>query len=181
MEKASDIIKLSDYNYAWPQLAAAEELKLRHALRSLTTTIEHIGSTSIPGIRAKPVIDLMIGVNSLEAAHATIAPLSNHSYGYWEENPFKEHFFFVKRLPADDGGGRSHHVHVVEKSSDFWSSQILFRDYLRQHPTACAFYERIKCELAEKFRNDHDGYTNGKTEFVQEILKKAGFIESGKF
>lgn len=173
MSEISDSIFLVDYNSDWPRMAELEITYLKKILGEIDATYEHIGSTSIPNIIAKPIIDIMVGVTSLEDARATIDKLEAISYSYWRDNPFKEHFFFVKGLPLTGGSGRTHHVHVIEKNSPFWIDQLLFRDYLRGNRSALKAYEDLKRNIAVTFKHDRDGYTEAKTEFVRSILTNA--------
>jgi GrpB-like predicted nucleotidyltransferase (UPF0157 family) len=173
MSLPNDYIEIADYDPSWPAMADAEISFLKTIVCLEGSEFEHIGSTAIPGISAKPIIDLMLGVNSLDDARLAIQPLENVGYSYWRDNPFKEHFFFVKGLPLVEGPRRTHHVHLIRKNSDFWRSQILFRDYLRQHWVDALKYQQLKIRLADRFREDRDGYTNAKTEFVNAILLKA--------
>jgi GrpB-like predicted nucleotidyltransferase (UPF0157 family) len=113
----SDQIIISDHNPNWPKIAELEISFLKSILSEFTIDIEHIGSTAIPNLASKPIIDLMIGLQNLEQADQVIHILEKNNYSYWQENPFKEHFFFVKRLSEKTGSARSHHVHVVQKVS----------------------------------------------------------------
>lgn len=175
MTNTNDYISLSKYDDEWPSMARNEINYLKKIIPHLIVDIEHIGSTSIPNLDAKPIIDIMVGVTSLDDARSTIEPMEQIGYSYWKDNPFTEHFFFVKGLPSIGGNGRSHHVHVIERDSDFWIMQILFRDYLRNHHNEAENYLKLKIDLAKKFKNDRDSYTSGKTEFVHSILRKAGY------
>ena len=172
-EKSNDSIFLTSYDPRWPEMAELEKKILRETLSSITCEIEHVGSTSIPNLGAKPVIDLMIGVASLAEAEKTIEPLEKIGYSFWSENSNKWHFFFVKGLPSLGGTGRSHHVHVVDRNHNFYLKQILFRNYLRENPKSAHDYFELKIKLSQKFHDDRDAYTNGKTEFVNSILAKA--------
>lgn len=170
---SQDQISIVSYNPKWPDLAEAEKTLLRTLLPHLNFEIEHIGSTAIPDLPAKPVIDLVVGVESISHAEATIETLEKAGYSYWRDNPNKWHFFFVKGLPLAGGAGRTHHVHIVEKGHSFYRKQILFRDFLRANPDAAKDYLKLKFDLANKFADDREAYTNGKSEFVNAILQKA--------
>ncbi len=175
MKQNEDSIFLVSPDSNWKQLATSEIDAICDLLQDNINSIEHIGSTAIPNIKAKPVIDIMAGVATLEDARTCISILENFGYSYWTDNPFPEHFFFVKGLPSEGGSVRTHHLHIVLRSSDFWEMQVKFRDYLNKNPNYASEYENLKLELAKKFENDRDGYTNGKTEFVHSILRKAGY------
>ena len=150
---------------------------LRQTLGSaLIARIQHFGSTAVPGLAAKPVIDLLMGVTSLEVAKRTaIAPLQTLNYSYWADNPDPARLFFVKNLPRPDipgSGPRTHHLHMVEARSPLWE-RLRFRDYLRQHPEERDRYAQLKRQLAEQFRSDREAYTQAKTDYINSVMQKA--------
>jgi GrpB-like predicted nucleotidyltransferase (UPF0157 family) len=137
----------------------------------LITRIEHFGSTSVPGLAAKPIIDILVGVKSLvRAKQIAIAPLATLDYTYWYDNPDPERMFFVKGLPPNSP--RTHHIHMVEPNSRMWA-QLAFCEYLRQHPDEAARYARLKYQLAQQFTHDREGYTKGKTAYIESVMHKA--------
>lgn len=167
-----DEIIIVDYDPGWPEKYEQEAARLRAALDpSLIIRIEHIGSTSIPNLPAKPIIDLLVGVTSLDRARQEAIPaLEALGYAFWFDNPDKDHLFFVKGLPPNSP--RSHHVHIVEMNNDHWDS-VVFRDYLRAHPAEAARYAALKRDLAVRYRADREAYTEAKGDFVREIMEKA--------
>lgn len=170
---SSDNIFLAPYDFRWPKLADDEKQLLRSQLPNIKFEIEHIGSTAIPGLAAKPIIDLLVGVDSIADAASAIEPLEHIGYSFWRDNPNKWHFYFVKGLPLAGGPGRTHHVHIVEMNTDYYREKVLFRDYIRANPESAQAYLDLKSELALKYPNDREAYTNGKTEFINVILAKA--------
>jgi GrpB-like predicted nucleotidyltransferase (UPF0157 family) len=135
--------------------------------------IQHVGSTAIPNMPAKPIIDIQIAVDSLdEIKQIAIEKLNTLDYQYWKENPDPERLFFAKGMPPF-GEKRSHHVHVVELNSHHWKEKIQFRNYLRSHPEAANEYKSLKIKLSEKYKYNREKYTEDKTEFIQSILKIA--------
>ena len=170
----SDRIDIVPYNSEWVNLACAEISKLHEVLRFKTIIdIQHVGSTAIPGIAAKPIIDLQIAVTSLEEIKiVAISVLNKIGYEYWYENPDPERLFFVKGMPPF-GEKRTHHVHIVESDSRHWHEKILFRDYLIAHPEIAHEYEQLKIELAHRYSYDREQYTKEKTTFIKNILQKA--------
>ncbi len=170
---SDDAIVLVPYNEKWPGMAREEIVAIRAAVPNLNFEIEHVGSTAVPGLLAKPVLDLLIGVDSLEAAKQFIAPLEKMGYSYWRENPKAGHFYFVKGLPLVGGAGRTHHVHLYQKDHEAFKNQLLFRNYLRAHPESTQAYSLLKQELAYKFSRDREAYTEAKTDIVNSILKLA--------
>ncbi len=169
----NDAIELVTYNPEWPKLADLEIKKLCEVLPSKhILDIQHVGSTAIPGLSAKPIIDIQIAVDSLFAIQQTaINILKSLGYEYWADNPDPERMFFVKGMPPF-GDKRTHHVHIVEPASKHWQGKIQFRDYLKSHPEAVQEYEELKVALAKQHTYNRELYTNAKTEFVNSILNK---------
>ncbi|MEO1186025.1 MAG: GrpB family protein [Cyanobacteria bacterium J06636_27] len=167
-----DEIEIVEYNSNWTNMFEEEAESIRKAVeKDLIAEIQHIGSTAVPGLAAKPVIDIMVGLHDLSDGGKIIQPLEDLEYVFWADNPSPEKIFFVKGMPPY-GKKRTHHVHVVEISGEFWQRR-LFRDYLRIHPEEAYRYEKLKRELAAQFRNDREAYTQGKSDFVKVIMEKA--------
>ncbi len=169
-----DSIELVPYRSEWHNLAEQEIKKLRDILPAHhILDMQHVGSTAIPGIRSKPIIDIQIAVDSLIAIKPiAITALKKLDYEYWSDNPDTERMFFVKGMPPF-GDKRTHHVHIVESTSRHWQEKIQFRDYLMTHPEAAREYEALKLQLANQHVYDREKYTNAKTQFINDILKKA--------
>jgi GrpB-like predicted nucleotidyltransferase (UPF0157 family) len=120
---------------------------------------------------AKPVVDILLGVDSLEGTRATFpSALEKLGYAFWEDNPKKDRLFFVKGLPPH--GPRTFHIHVTTSESEMWE-RGLFRDYLRAHPEEARRYERLKQDLAAKFPEDREAYSEGKTGYHTKVVAKA--------
>jgi GrpB-like predicted nucleotidyltransferase (UPF0157 family) len=153
-------------------LFAAEAARLRSALDPrLVLGLEHFGSTAIPGMAAKPIIDILIAVRSLAAARMTfVEPLEELGYVFWADNPKTDRLFFVKGMPPY-GMRRTHHVHVVEPTAEPWL-RLGFRDYLIGHPEEAARYAALKRHLAAAHRTNREAYTDAKSAFVVEIMAK---------
>lgn len=166
------MIYLAPHDPHWAQLYQEEKQRLSHALGYLIIAIEHIGSTAIPNIVAKPVIDIMLGVRSLhDIDQHVIQSIEQLDYRYMPQYeigmPFRR--FFQK---DNMNGTRTHHIHLVEISHSFWTDHLLFRDYLRTHPDSAKAYEQLKQKLAQQF-TDTNAYAFAKTDFCKEILRKA--------
>ena len=168
-------IEVVPYDAAWPDRFVELERSLKQLLpRRLVQRIAHIGSTAIPGMSAKPIIDVQVEVNDMDEVVNEIAPrLEEEGYEFiWrrsigESSPY--YAWFIKR---DASGERSEHLHIV--SPDQASvDRIVFRDHLRLHPEAAAEYEKLKATLAKKHPKDRVAYTEGKSEFVRDILHHA--------
>lgn len=164
-------VVIVSYDPRWPGLFEDEEALISNLI-GVRANIEHIGSTAVPGLGAKPIIDIMIGVDGLPLADNCIEPLENIGYRYVPEfeESIPERRFLWKGTPAK----RTHHVHMVEKKSDFWKRHLLFRDFLRTHPAEVKYYCTLKTELAETYGIDRDGYNDAKSSFIESIVKKAG-------
>lgn len=160
-------IEIADYDPRWPALAAEAISELTDALPGAFVRIEHFGSTSVPGLAAKPVIDLMAGVTSLDFAVALADKLA--ALGYLAaDNGMSGRLFFYR----DHDGVRTHHLHVVPDESLDTRNEILLRDYLRRKPADAAQYGALKRDLAAH-SSDGLAYTEAKTEFIQRIVDAA--------
>jgi len=167
-------IRIEDYNPDWPGLFNSEEEVLTNACKNKIIKIEHIGSTSIPGLPAKPTIDMIAGVKSLEIANRLIPTICSLGYEYISifEVDMPERRYFVKEGEFAD----LIHIHMVVVDSDFWRRHIAFRDYLRNHLELCDEYGKLKQKLAKEYGSDRGGYTDAKSEFIQRVQTLAGFI-----
>jgi GrpB-like predicted nucleotidyltransferase (UPF0157 family) len=165
-------IAVVDYDPGWPARFAAERAAIAHALGDLVVAIEHIGSTAVPGLPAKPIIDLLVGVRGLAEARArAVAPLGALGYAYipayeaWLPNEL----FFRKGMP----GPWTHHAHLMEPANPRWADFLAFRDHLRAHPEQAAAYAAEKRRLAARFGDDIAGYRTGKDGFINAAMARA--------
>lgn len=166
-------VEIVEYDLAWPQLFEQERHAIAGALASwLVGPVEHIGSTAIPGLAAKPVIDIMAGVQSLDASRPAIDAAAALGYCYFPYRTQSEHWF-CKPSPAF----RTHHLHLMPLGSEQWRRAIAFRDYVRHHPAAAADYETLKRRLAREFHFDREAYTQAKHPFIERITDLA--LEQG--
>jgi len=165
----ADRIELSEPDPRWPTMFDAEAKQIRVALGAdIIPRIEHVGSTAIPGIVAKPVIDILVLLPSDVKWERLISPLESLNYQYWKENPRHDRMFYVKGMPPR-GKVRTHHVHV-RKPEDA-NEMLLFRDHLIQHREVAKRYEALKRKFAEYHATDREAYTKAKTWFVNEVLR----------
>lgn len=163
-------IHIVPYDPSWPERFDEERALLVGAIDDyLTGTVEHVGSTAVPGLPAKPVIDIMAGVANLRASRPAIAILERLDYCYFPYRGDVMHWF-CKPSPQF----RTHHLHLVPFRSSLWVERIAFRDYLREHSEAAADYADLKQRLAERYRFDREGYTDAKTAFVRRIVERDG-------
>jgi len=164
----NDPITVVPYDAAWPARFRIESQLIQIALNDLNPQIEHIGSTSVAGLAAKPIIDMLVGVRSLAEFERHYDRLSIYGYEYIPdyERVLPDRRFF-KRVVR---GVRTHHVHVVEINGLYWKRYLKFRDSLRADAWLARRYAELKRRLAARFRFDRDAYTNGKTGFVEAVL-----------
>ena len=164
----SKSIHISDYNDGWPELFDAERARLAAVLPE--ATIEHVGSTSVRGLAAKPIIDIMLGADRLATVEERVPAILGLGYEYMHsyERYIPERRYF--RGWADDVRT---HLHCVELNSEFWERHLVFRDYLRGRPDKAAEYAALKRQLGERHSNDGFIYTEGKTNFIEACVRDA--------
>ena len=165
-----EAIHLSEYDPTWPEAFETEAGALRRLLEEwITGGVHHVGSTAIPGMIAKPVIDIMIGVSTLEDSRPCIDVLRGAGWWYAPYRPDTMHWF-CRPSPAR----RTHHLHLVPTGSHWYQAELEFRDYLIAHRVDADRYARLKQDLAARFPNDREAYTDGKSEFIAHINARAG-------
>ncbi len=154
--------RLVEYNSSWPLAFAEEAARIKAALGDRALAIEHYGSTAVPGLRAKPIIDLQIGVADIRDGMSFIEPMAGLGYDYAGDQGIPEHHIFGR------GRARTHLAHVVVYGGEQWRRSLRFRDRLRSEPDVRAAYEALKLKLAASTVTRSD-YTAGKTAFVQRM------------
>lgn len=174
-----DEVAVVDYDPQWPGLFQKERRHLQYCLPDhLIARIEHFGSTSVPGLSAKPIIDMLVEVTDLEQTHLRIAPLLEaQGYEYFERPTHDDgkppyYAWFIKR---DEKGNRTHHIHMVDGSAEHshhWN-RLLFRDHLIAHPDTARQYGDLKTKLAASHHGDRIGYSNAKADFVVNVTALA--------
>jgi len=164
-------VAIVDYDPQWPVLYEEEKGRILGVIGRRIAAIEHVGSTAVPGLAAKPIIDIIVAVRRLIDAGECIEPLQSIGYEYVPEFEVElpERRFFRKGLPE----ARIHHIHMIELTSDFWERHLLFRDYLRTHPEVAQQYYRLKKELAARYGSDREAYAEAKTPFIESIVAKS--------
>ncbi len=174
---AEDNIIIEPYNPAWPKLAAAEIKTIKEiTIQFPCVSIEHLGSTAVPELSSKPIIDIFITNQSIQEADQWIKSLETLGYVFWDENPDKTHLRFFKGMPPF-GMKRTHHVHIVETTNDTVEHRILFRDILRQDKKIRLEYESLKLKLSQSYLTDRESYTDKKSEFIENILRSHGYLK----
>ncbi|WP_027963734.1 GrpB family protein [Halalkalibacillus halophilus] len=161
-------VEVIPYSKKWPQLFEKEAGKLRALFGKEIVTIHHIGSTSVPGLKAKPVIDMMPIVQDISMVDSFNDEMQQMGYESKGENGIKGRRYFQK-----GGDQRSHHVHFYQVGSPEIDRHLAFRDYLRAHPEPKQRYGDLKEELAMRFPDDIESYISGKESYAKEIEKRA--------
>ena len=165
-------VEIVPYDPRWPSLFERERQVIESAINPYVREIQHVGSTAVPGLAAKPVLDIMVGVRTLEDAPACVEGLTGIGYEYVPE--FEEQLPWRRFFRKLHEGRRTHQIHLVERSDrEWWDRHIAFRDYLRLHSEAAREYGRLKQDLAERFRDDRDIYTDAKTDFITALERRA--------
>jgi GrpB-like predicted nucleotidyltransferase (UPF0157 family) len=166
-------VEVVDYDRAWPALFEAEAARLRALIGAEGIgRIEHVGSTAVPGLAAKPIVDLMVEVPDYDLVARRIAPrLEAAGYEYlWRPvgpgSPEVDYAWFIRR---DADGRRTHHVHMAPPGSRYWD-RVTFRDRLRADPQLATAYGRLKRETAAAHRGDRAAYSRAKGRFIRDVL-----------
>lgn len=171
----SESVEITPYDPAWPVAFARERDHLRACLPPGSVgRIEHFGSTAVPGLAAKPIVDMLVEVRSLKEVRETFAPILE-AQGYeffwrpsWRDGVSPEYTWFIKR---DALGRRSHHIHMLTASSPEWE-RLLFRDYLIAHPETAREYGALKQRVAMA-SGDRRAYADAKTDFILRVTETA--------
>jgi GrpB-like predicted nucleotidyltransferase (UPF0157 family) len=159
-------IMILPHSADWAALFATEAKILRAALEPwLVAEVEHIGSTAVIGLSAKPVIDIMAPVRSLDSSRHAIAAAESVGYCHYPYKPDEMHWF-CKPSPAV----RTHHLHLIPWRSPLWNERLAFRDALRENTALAKQYETVKLELAARYPNDREAYTQAKVPFIASVL-----------
>jgi len=161
-------VKLLSYDQDWPKQFEIEKDNLRRIFGD-SMSIEHVGSTSIEGISAKPIIDIAIGINKLEDFEQ-YRQIFEESPEYSIKEDSDKDEILIRKGPEEN---RTHFIHISEKSSPRFRNYIKFRDYMRNHPDARDEYENLKRALASKYADDRKSYTAAKADYINSIIKKA--------
>ena len=167
----SEPIELHAYDPAWPAAFEAERDLIAPLFPSPPLLLEHMGSTSIPGLAAKSVIDIIALVRDLDDAHRAVPALEATGYRFWRDNPDKTKLYLVKGLPP--APRRTHHLHIYDHEPEV-RRHLIFRDHLRANPDALAAYLALKRDLADRFRDDREAYSKQKTGFIDDLVLSLG-------
>lgn len=162
-------VKLTPYDENWKNEFEKEKVLLQEYLKDIALLIEHVGSTSIEGLSAKPILDIAVGVLNKETLYKTIDKMS--SFGYQVKNSIEDR----DEVLAIKGNGtnHTHYIHIMVASGDRCRNQIIFRDYLKKHKEKIVEYENLKKELAKIYKDERLNYTAGKNDFILSVLEEA--------
>ncbi|MDD3118265.1 MAG: GrpB family protein [Victivallales bacterium] len=163
-----DAVSLAPYNPEWPHRYELMAAALQRQFGAAILRLEHYGSTAIPGMPAKPIIDILMEVASFDTARPLLLPVLNRPD--WEFWWYTDHMIFIHR--DGPGGVRTHHLHIAPAGHRLWEG-IAFRDYLRTHPEPAREYAELKQTLAGRYHSDREAYTDAKTELVRRITAQA--------
>lgn len=163
----SGTVKLSSFSTLWQNRFRAETRRLRRYTGNSRYVLEHIGSTAIRGLDAKPIIDMAMMIPSLSRLPLWTKRLESAGYTYKGEYGLAGRHFFTHGNPV------THHLHLVAKGCEHWIRWLLFRDYLRAHPDEAQKYNKLKRALARKYASNRDAYTRAKTPLINQLLAKA--------
>lgn len=161
-------VKLENYNLNWKNMFNQEKENLEEIFKDLAIKIEHIGSTSVEGILAKPIIDIAVAVESLRDFDKVRGCFKKDPYSIKNDSTCDE--ILVRKGTEQN---RTYFIHIMEIDSKRYKDTIIFRDYLRSHIEVLKEYENLKKELARKYANNRKMYTISKSEFIQKVIKKA--------
>lgn len=165
-------IVVVDYDPEWARIYEEERHHIVELIGDCLEEIQHVGSTSIPGLAAKPIIDILAIVPNTRVVERCVKPLEILDYAYFGENGIPDRYYF--RKPSDIRFHQhTHHIHMMERGHEQVHKMLMFRDYSRRHPEAVQGYQDLKKELAIKYSGDRAAYTDAKEPFVQSILRLA--------
>jgi GrpB-like predicted nucleotidyltransferase (UPF0157 family) len=162
-------IRIVDHDPDWAALGEAEGRAIEDALGDVAVRVDHVGSTAVPGLAAKPIIDLQLSVAALEPAEAYAEPLEAVGYTFIELDELPDYPFFAKPVERP----RTYHLHVCEAGSDHELRHLAMRDYLRAHPDEAAGYAALKRRVAERHPQDRLAYIEGKSAHMAALEERA--------
>lgn len=165
-----------DYNPQWPHMYEQEKSRIQDAIGEYLIDIQHVGSTAIPGLSAKPIIDIMPVIRNISLVEQCVKPLEALDYLYKGELGIPGRHYFSKPIDSSQTG-RLYHLHMVEKGHDQWAMYQLFREYMLLHPESVREYDTLKRELAIQYGSDRAAYTEAKAPFIESIIR-ASVIEA---
>jgi GrpB-like predicted nucleotidyltransferase (UPF0157 family) len=168
---ARGVVRLSQHRTEWLDLYEAEARRIRKCAGDLILDVQHVGSTAVPGLAAKPILDIAIAVPDREAIALVAEKLVGAGYKAYRDTGKSGGYLLARDIQPDVP---LCHVHIVEINDPQWRNYIAFRDILRQENSVRQAYEDLKKRLAAQFREDRESYTAGKDAFIRDVLQKHG-------
>jgi len=168
LKKDKRRVEVVSYNSNWREMYKEESEKIKNILNDIIIDIHHIGSTAIPGIKAKPVIDILVEVKDIEEVDQY-----NHKMEELEYEAMGEYGIPKRRFSRKGKNNRTHHIHIFQTGNEEIKRHINFKEYLIAHPDKSREYSKLKEELANKYTYDVENYSNSKSDFIKEIDRKA--------
>lgn len=171
----SSPVLIVKYDPQWSILYEAERHHILQNIGHKVQAIEHIGSTAVPNLGSKPIIDIMVGVPHPTDAEECVPLLQDLDYRDVTPQPGDPDWYYClgKTYRGETASLQNYHLHLVRFMSDHWKIHLLFRDFLRAHPDVAEQYYELKKELAAKYGSDRIGYTNAKTSFIESVIARA--------
>jgi GrpB-like predicted nucleotidyltransferase (UPF0157 family) len=163
-------VDLCEYDPAWPHRYESARRELEDVLGDLVVATHHIGSTSVPGLVAKPTIDIALVVSSIGEFVASVHAVERLGYEHRPASIFNDDHLFLRRIEGDE---RTHHLHVVSTSCTDLEDWLDFRDLLRGDPDAARQYAELKREMADRHHTDRGAYVDAKTQIIGQLLAEA--------
>lgn len=164
-----DEVQISPYDETWKEEFEKEKRILQNALKNYDVVIEHVGSTALPGLSAKPIIDIAIGTKDKETLFELEKVMIDNGYDVLNEYEKKGEILARKGPPEK----RTHYIHMQIIGSEYWNEFMYFKKYMLEHPEEIKKYEQLKNTLSKQYQNDRKKYTKGKNEYISGILEKA--------
>jgi GrpB-like predicted nucleotidyltransferase (UPF0157 family) len=168
-ERVDPAVRIVDYDSAWPVMAEQELRRIKEAVADVAVRLEHVGSTAVPGLAAKPVIDLQLSVADMEPRERYVAPLERLGYLFAPAPESPDYHFFAK--PPERP--RTYHLHVCETRSEHEFRHVAVRDFLRSHPDEAVHYAALKREVVARHPQDRLAYIDGKDAYVTALEQRA--------
>ncbi len=160
-------VKLVPYHKRWASAFQREKKRLLASVGDLVVEVRHIGSTAVPGLHAKPIIDMSAGIRNMKDAGKLVKPLAKLGYNFYKK--FGQQVLFAKGPDAK----RTHYLHVMKWNGAKWKSDRLFREFLVRNPARAKAYAALKKKLAKRYPDDREKYSAGKKAFIEATLKLA--------
>lgn len=164
-------VQVVPYKKSWAKEFEKEKARILEVCGDKVVAVEHIGSTSVPGLAAKPIIDIAVGIKRLKDAKKLLPCLKKLDYHFYKE--FQRQRLFVAKGPDEK---RTHYLHVMRYNGAKWKTDQLFRNYLRTHPKAVERYSKLKQKLAKAHPDNRQAYADDKDAFIKSIITKAQYI-----